>query len=369
MRKRPSRIYISATHQNDGKTVISLGLICALKERFENIGFIKPVGQRYVFEKGQKVDEDALLIRNVCQIKDNLKDMSPIAVERGFTQKYILRPRKKELAEKIRKSFRRICKDKDFVVIEGTGHAGVGAVFDLSNAEVAKMLNSKVLVISSGGIGRPIDEIVLNKALFEKEKVKIAGVVINKVRADKYAKISKLVRLGLRKKGLELLGVIPYQRLLPSPTIEQILKEGGFELLERGSGLDKYVGRILVGAMAPHDALNYFSDKSLVITPGDREDMILAVVGFQMDKLKEDIQTSGIVLTGGLKPNPAIIDLVKNSGIPLLLSQEDTYTTASKIHDLIVKIEPQDKEKIKIVKALVEKYIDIDRLIKKVKAN
>lgn len=367
--KKPLKVYISATSQNEGKTVVSLGLICALKERFKNIGFIKPVGQRYVWEEGEKVDEDALLIREACQFKDNLKDMSPIAIERGFTQKYILQPRKRELVSKIRNSFKKVSQGKDFIVIEGTGHVGVGAVFDLSNAKVAKVLNSKVLIISEGGIGRPIDEIVLNKALFEKEKVKIAGVIINKVKADKYTKISKLARLGLKKKGLELLGVIPYQKLLLSPTVEQILKEGGFELIGGNRGLDKYVEKVLVGAMAAHDALNYFSGKSLVITPGDREDIILAVLGFQMDKLKENVQISGIVLTGGLKPNSAIIDLVKDSGIPLLLSREDTYTTASKIHDLIVKIEPQDKEKIKIVKALVEKYIDIDKFIKKVKAN
>src|SRR4030042_5894289 len=146
--------------------------------------------------------------------------MSPIAVEKGFTEKYIVRPNKDSITRQIKESFRRVCKDQDLVVIEGTGHAGVGSVFDHSNATVAKLLGSKVIIISSGGIGRPIDEIVLNKALFEKEGVKVLGVIINKVLPDKFAKISGFVRKGLERKGINVLGVLPYDPMLARPSIE-----------------------------------------------------------------------------------------------------------------------------------------------------
>ena len=56
------KLFLAATKQNDGKTTIALGLIFNLKERFKRIGFIKPIGQRYLEEEGEKVDEDSVLI-------------------------------------------------------------------------------------------------------------------------------------------------------------------------------------------------------------------------------------------------------------------------------------------------------------------
>ena len=161
------KLFIAATKQNDGKTTVALGLIFNLKKRFKKIGFIKPIGQRYLVEEGEKVDEDSVLVERsleLCGIKCKLKDMSPVAVERGFTEKYILKPNKQNLTRQINESFSRIAKDKGLTIIEGTGHAAVGSVFDHSNASVAKLLGAKVILVSSGGIGRPIDEITLNKS-------------------------------------------------------------------------------------------------------------------------------------------------------------------------------------------------------------
>jgi len=224
------KVFIAATKQNDGKTSVALGLILNLQKVFKQIGFIKPVGQRYLEEEGFKIDEDSLLIEEsvkLCGIKCKLKDMSPVAVEKGFTENYILKPSHQVITRQIRESFKRISRGKDLVIIEGTGHAGVGSVFDHSNAQVARVLGSKVILISSGGIGRPIDEIVLNKALFDKEGVKLLGVIINKVIPEKFDKINNLVRKGLRRKGVDVLGVIPYNPTLSYPTIKQISEETG----------------------------------------------------------------------------------------------------------------------------------------------
>lgn len=362
LKRKVRKIFISATSQNDGKTVISLGLIHAFREKFKRVGFIKPVGQRYLIEQGQKIDEDSLLIEKTCNIECTLKDMSPVAIEKGFTKKYILYGDKQRLMKKIKTSFSAVARNKDLVIIEGTGHAGVGSVFDLCNATVAKILDSKVIIVSSGGIGRPIDEIMLNKALFEKEGVKIIGVIINKVMPEKYDQINRLIRRGLERKGLKVLGVVPYREILSEPTVSQVLEELNFKLLCYPGHLTTNIGKILIGAMAPHDALRYFSDKSLIITPGDREDLILAVVGFQMDKAKHGIQIAGIVLSGGIKPHKAIVDLVRRAEIPLLLAEGDTYSVASRVHDLTVKLRPQDSGKMRIVRDMIKQYIDVDKV-------
>jgi len=360
------RVFIAATKQNDGKTTVALGLIFNFQKTFKQIGFIKPVGQRYLEEAGAKIDEDTILIDEtlkLCGIKCNLKDMSPVAVEKGFTESYIAKPVRKAITKQIKESFKRVAQKKDFVVIEGTGHAGVGSVFDHSNAVVAKLLGSKVILISSGGIGRPIDEIVLNKALFEKEGVGVLGVIVNKVMPDKFGKINRLVRKGLKRKGIDVLGVIPYNSSLSYPTIRQILEETDYKTLFACSdaALDSHVAKIVIGAMQPKDAEKYIADQSLVITPGNRED----IIRLTLDLYGHGCKVSGIVLTGDLLPGQDFINQTQQASIPVLLAKQDTYTVASSVHDLTVKIRPTDKEKIETVKKLIRDYVDLDMLMKR----
>src|SRR5688572_8575971 len=139
------RLFVAATQQNDGKTTTALGLFGAFLKRRGRIGFIKPVGQRFVEVDGQRIDEDSVLIDQTFQVHTPLEAMSPIAVEPDFTRRYIEQSNNEFLTRRIQNSFDRSAWEKDFVIIEGTGHAGVGSVFDLSNARVAKVLGAKVV--------------------------------------------------------------------------------------------------------------------------------------------------------------------------------------------------------------------------------
>ncbi len=358
------KIFIAATKQNDGKTTVSLGLIRNFQNIFKKVGFIKPIGQRYLEEEGLKIDEDSVLIEEVCGIKCGLKDMSPIAVEKGFTEKYIVKPDKKSITKRIKDSFSRVSKGQNLVIVEGTGHAGVGSVFDHSNATVAKLLGSKAILISSGGVGRPIDEIILNKALFEREGVKLLGVIINKVLPDKFDKINNLVRRGLKRKGVDVLGVIPYNPMLSRPTIEQILEEENFTVLCGKEYLESSVSQVIVGAMEPYDAVKYIVEDSLMITPGDREDMIMTALNCFRAKDEKRLKLSGIILSGGITPEQPIMNLLYKAEIPVLLAKSDTYDVATSIHDLTVKIRPRDTEKIDAVVKLIKDNVDLGRILK-----
>src|SRR5215475_311253 len=231
------RIFIAATRQNDGKTTTSLGLIAALQTHYPRVGYIKPVGQRFVEIAEQKIDEDTVLMDAVYRLNCPLVDMSPIAVEPDFTRRYLQSSNNEALVKKIQNAFDRVAWEKDFVLCEGSGHAGVGSVFDLSNAQVAKVLGAKVIIVTQGGIGKPIDEVTLSQSLFEKEGVPIIGVILNKVVGSKMEYISDFARRGLKRKGLELLGVIPHQRVLSSPTIESIREELRAEMLNETNGM------------------------------------------------------------------------------------------------------------------------------------
>src|SRR5438270_582467 len=311
-------VFIAATRQNDGKTTASLGLLAALQNVYPRIGYIKPVGQRFVEIEEQKIDEDTVLMDRVYQLNCPLVDMSPIAVEPDFTRRYLESSNYDVLVKRIQNAFDRVAWEKDFVLCEGSGHAGVGSVFDLSNARVAKLIGAKVIVVTQGGIGKPIDEVSLNQALFEKEGVEIIGVILNKVLDTKVDSVTDFVRRGLRRKGLELLGVIPHQRILSNPTMELICDELNAEVLNAPEKMHGLVDDVVVGAMGAHNAMNFFKPGVLLITPGDREDIVLAACT-SLDAQNEK-RMAGIVLTGRERAyvNHSIFKIVSLSINPTL---------------------------------------------------
>jgi BioD-like phosphotransacetylase family protein len=354
------RVFIAATRQNDGKTTASLGLLAALRNIFPRIGYIKPVGQRFVEVDEQKIDEDTILMDRVYQLNCPLVDMSPIAVEPDFTRKYLQSSNYDALVKRIQKAFDRVSWEKDLVLCEGSGHAGVGSVFDLSNARVAKILQSKVIIVTQGGIGRPIDEVSINQALFEKEGVEIIGVILNKVTPEKIDYIADFARRGLKRKNLELLGVIPHQAMLTRPTMEFVQEELGADLLNSPDQLHNRVEDVIVGAMEVQNASSLFRPGLLVIASGDREDIILAAAS---TLLSGNDGLAGVILTGSLHPSSSARRIIEKMPFPVLVLSDDSYDVASKVHDLIVKTRPNETEKISLIRDLIAKHVDVNRIV------
>lgn len=358
------RVFIAATRQNEGKTTISLGLASALRKFHPRIGYIKPVGQRFVNVEEQKIDEDIILMDRVYGLNCPLVDMSPIAIEPDFTRKYLESANYETLVKRIQKAFDRVAWEKQFVICEGSGHAGVGAVFDLSNARVAKLLGAKAIIVSQGGIGKPIDEVALNHALFAREGVEVIGVILNKVLPDKLAYIEEFARKGLRRQGLELLGVLPHRNILSSPTLELIREELGVEPLNQSQQYSNLVEQVVVGAMSVPHALSYFKRGVLVITPGDREDIVLAAATTLFGQGTEGL--AGILLTGNQRPSPSVMRVIEALPFPVLLTREESYTVASRVHDLTVKTRPSDTEKIALIRDIIAKHVDVNRILKSI---
>jgi len=350
------RVFIAATRQNDGKTTTSLGLLAALQTYHPRVGYIKPVGQRFIQIEEQKIDEDTVLMDQVFRLNCPLVDMSPIAVEPDFTRKYLESSNNDALVRKMQRAFDRVAWEKDFVLCEGSGHAGVGAVFDLSNAQVAKHLGCKVIIVTRGGIGKPIDEVALNQALFEKEGVEIIGVILNKVTEDKVDYVSDFARRGLKRKGLDLLGVIPHQPILSQPTMDLVREELKAEVLNQPATLNSAVEEVIVGAMGAQNALRFFKPGVLLITPGDREDILAAACAHGNGM-------AGIVLTGGLQPGNEVLRSLQAMRIPVLLAKEDSYLVASTVHDLTVKTRPTDAQKISLIRDLVAKNVNVKKIL------
>jgi len=381
------QLYLAATGMNRGKTTVSLGLLAALIDRGLGTGFIKPVGQRYAVVEGVPADEDAILMKAVFGLPDPLAVMSPVHIPRGFTKSYISGSVTEDLPARIRQAHAEAARERDVLLIEGTGHAGVGAVIDLSNAGVARMLGAPAVIVSEAGVGRPIDEIVLNHALFTRHGVEVVGAVINKVDADAHPSLPDVLRTGLARHGIELLGMLPYRPLLSNPTLSMLVEQMPGEVLHAGADLDRVIDHVAIGAMQPRHLLERIGPGSLLIVPGDREDVIQATVAANrtartlrtdpglFDRLRNRsrfgrraddpgrTELAGMLFTGGYRPRPRDLEAIKSEDLFAYLVEPDTYAAASRVHDLLVKIHAADTAKIALIKALVAEHLDVDRLL------
>lgn len=276
-------IFVAATGQNAGKTTTCIGLFNLFQKMGLKTGFIKPIGQEHVEVDDLIVDKDSLLMKVVYDMVDDLQWMSPVMIPPGFTSEYIKnRDKFVHLKDKVITAFEMVAKDKDVVIVEGTGHAGVGSVLGLSNAIVAKLLGASTILVAGGGVGSAIDEIVLNAALFEKEGVEIDGILINKILEDKYDKIKELLSDDLKYKNYCTLGFLPFKPLLSLPHIYQIRKRVNAEILCGEEGMNEFVENVVIAAMAPQNMLEHLKNRSFVITPGDRIDNILVTISSQL---------------------------------------------------------------------------------------
>lgn len=384
------QLYLAATGQNRGKTTAALGLVNGFLARGLRTGFMKPVGQRTVIDHGMPADEDAVLMHEVFGLPESYTAMSPVHIPRGFTKAYIAGEVVEDLGARIVDAHGTFA-DHDILLVEGTGHAGVGAVIGLSNARVASLLRAPAVIVSEGGVGRPIDEIVLNAALFESHGVAVAGAIVNKVDLASQPSLPGVLEAGLAPYGIPLLGVLPIRPILSNPTLGMILEGVHGETLCPGPDLDRVIDGVAIGAMEPGHMLDRVGPGTLVIVPGDREDVILTITTAHLagrlprataaeaariaavaaeatsertaSVAGHEGAAIGLVLTGGYRPRESVLAAIREAGIFATLVREDTYAVASEVHDLLVKTHPADREKIELIKALVAAHLDMERIL------
>jgi BioD-like phosphotransacetylase family protein len=364
MNKDTSRIFVAATRMNDGKTTTCLGLTAALQTMGLNVGYIKPIAQRIVQSGEDQVDEDTLLIDGLFSLDIPIAAMSPVAIGPEFTKNYLENPNEigPQLKDRICRAFDRAAYGKDIIVVEGSGHAGVGSVFGTSNADNAKVLGSKALIVAAGGIGKPIDEIALNKALFDQSGVEVVGVILNKVLPDKIDFIRDFASRGLKKLGIPLIGVVPLQETLVYPNLDQVAEETKARWIHQPAGLRR-VRRVVIGAMSARRAAEYFRvNGTLVIVPGDREDLLEAFIEGGGAK-----SLSGIILSNGLLPNDALMKKLTDAGIPVAAVEAESFAVTARINNMTVKTMRQDSDKIPIIEKMIRESVDIPALLKSIK--
>jgi len=361
-------LFIASTGQHVGKTTLSLGILSGLRKLPLNAGFFKPVGQEELkTESGAVVDKDVVLFKETFQLLSSYSEMSPVLIPKGFTRSYLDKQVSEELLrEKIKQGHAAIENQYDFVLVEGTGHTSVGSIINLNNAQVASLLGIPMILIATGGLGSAFDLLALNKAMCDAYHVPIKGVILNRVLPEKREMIIHYMTKALTRWNLPLLASIPYDPFLSNPSMKDFETLFETKLLTGEEHQMRHFTDTRLVATSVETYQKMILPCQLIITPANREDIILATIKKQWEIKKRDPHDdlmAGMILTGDHLPRKEIYEEIKQANIPMLYTPVHSYAVMKMISSFTAKIRNEDLAKVHEAIDLVEQHIDFEALL------
>ncbi len=364
MNKKGS-IFIAGTGKDAGKTTISMGLVSYFKEKFpDQVSFIKPLGQKTSVINGVGVGQDSLLLQNALNLNTPSELSAPFSTGSGAAERFIISGEPKNLKGKIVKAYKKLYSNSKIVVVEGTGHPGVGSVFNLSNAKVASLYKTPVILILSGGVGSTIDRFNLSIAPFQKENVELLGVIINKILPSKMEKVTSILSKWFEERGIPVFGFIPYDDSISAPSLGVLSKELGMETIFLNN--DKELSSIsgFIYAFGSRDEvlkeLDGVSGKALLVSKR-RNDIIDTIIARKLSGVA-DGSPEALILCGEGSIDNWIKAGCEKAGLPLFETNKSFDKTSRKLHMKVFKVEPEESEKIGKILRLVKESVDIEMI-------
>lgn len=352
-------IYIATTEPNSGKSIISLGLMHMLLGKAAKVGYFRPIIDDY--PPGVK-DNHINTIISYFGLQLDYEEAY------AFTRSEVIHKnnqnKEDEVLDKIIEKYKAIEDRFDFVLVEGTDFSGEGAIIEWDiNVLMAKNLGIPTIILASG-VGKTLDELVNNIYLaydsFKDKGVEVLMVVANKVQPENAAIVEK----GLRKELPMniLIGTIPLNPALGNPSIMEIVEVLEGKVLFGKKYLNNQAGHFGVGAMQLRNYLTHLKKDGLVITPGDRADIILGALQANLSANYPTI--SGIILTGSLIPEESIIKLIDGLSdvVPIISVEDGTFSITNKIGAIKPRIYAENTQKITVSIKDFEKYVPEDEL-------
>lgn len=357
------KIFIAATGQHSGKTTTSIGLLHLALKKYKKVGFIKPFGAKLVTYKRSKVDKDAALIAEVFDMGKELRWMSPVVVYPDTTRKVVdgeISPL--ELQDRIIHAYAELEKRCDFIIIEGSGHPGVGSVMKLSNARIARMLNAPVLMVTGGGLGNVVDNVCLGLALFEKEGVEVRAVLANKLIPEKRDRTLDYLTRALADDKMTVIGGFDYHPVLANPTLRRVSKVLELPLLGNRREVGRIIHNVQIGAASTQRVTELICDPSLLIVTSSRDELLVTLANlYKIPAYRSRIV--GLIIPGVAPVSTITQMILDRSNIPYMRAVEHTTAELYRIiTEDVPKITAADTEKLSLIRSLAETHIDFDLL-------
>jgi hypothetical protein len=338
-------LIVASTRESAGKTSVLIGIGRALNKKF---GYIKPLGDRFLYRKKRLWDYDAALMVNLFDLGEE-----PEKISIGFDHSKLRYMYDEEsITHEMKQVIAEMEKDREALFIECGKDLSYGASVHLDPLTLSQATGHQVLIITGGSKNDIADDLAFLKRFVGSDEAHVGGVIINKV--IKIDDFKETYLPEIEALGVNILGVIPYEKELTTLSVSYLAEKLFARVIAGENGLNGMIRNVLVGAMSVSAARAepiFAKPDKLIITSGDRSDMIIAAL--------EAGGTSCIVLTNNIVPPANVTAKASELGVPVLLVPTDTYATAMQVDKLEPLLTKDDDKKIEIITQLVKENVDL----------
>ena len=355
-------IFIATSEPYSGKSIIALGLVNMLLAKTKKVGYFKPIINH---DPEEKKDEHIAAVTEHFDLPVSYEDT--YAYTRSQALQMIQNKRRGEMIDTIISKFKKLEDTYDFTVIEGSDFEGEGIAFEFdSNIAIAKNLGTPVIIVIPGDNKTTAQLVTTALTIFnnfQTNEVQVLAVVVNRVNSKQSDDVKQLLKMQLPEDII--VAAIPFEKSLKSPTMKEINEHMGGKLLFGEDQLNNQVDHFITGAMQVPNFLNYLKENVLIVTPGDRADIIISALQATLSTSYPKV--SGIVLSAGFEPDEPVMRLIAGSQsiMPIISVQTGTFETTAKLGVIQSRITPDNKKKIQLAIDIFEKYVDVKALDEK----
>ena len=352
-------LYISSLESSAGSLIVAMGIMELLKGRLGKVAFFRPV-----INDGKESDKDIDFMSEHYALGMPYEDMYGYTVHE--VESLIAENKYNEVLEHLIEKFKVLESQYDFVLIEGLNQSNFSNTLDFDiNLSFAKNLSSPFISILKGK-NKEIKEVV-DEIHIEAEAIKVAGcqhfaTFVNRLGEYEAEELKEMQA----KEPLQIAPVyfLPEVPELDTPTVAEIKKKlGCMHIFGEEKDLRRVVKQSRIAAMKLENFLEYIHDGDLIITPGDRSDIVVGCLSTVFSKNYPNI--SGILLTGGMLPHKSINKLFagfSDFSVPILSVDADTYTTAVNVANVPATITAQSIRKIALAMGLFSSNVNMKEI-------
>jgi phosphate acetyltransferase len=360
-----SSLYISTTEAGSGKALISLGIIELILRKTNKVAFFRPVIRKQPFGKQ---DEDINLMLSYFGLNQQYEQAFGLYVEE--VQELISQNNYDEVLDQIIFKYKNLEQNYDFILCESSDYLGQVSAFEFDlNTEIAKNLGCPILILGNAdcrSTEEAIAPVQMSLKSYLARECQVIGIVFNKANPELLTQLPIALKNQFGNTNY-LLAVIPYDPKLSSPRIREIAEQLNAEVLYGHNRLDNLVLDYVIGAMRLEYAITRLKENSLVITPGDRSDLIVGLL--QANKSVNYPHLSGILLSGDLQPETSVRTLIDGlyDPLPILSVPQNTYETSELLKQVHTSLVPSDRERINLSIHLFDNYVNLSQLEEQIK--
>lgn len=338
------KLVVASNRPNAGKTSLIAGISSNISLK---TGYVKPFGDRLIYRDKILWDHDAELLAGLMKLPE-----APENLSLGFDHSRLrYDDGKDKVIGNLKTLVKEVSENRDILFLEAPEDFSCAASVNLDTLSVCRAVGGQILLVVAGNDDRILDDIFSLKKLLQDNAIDCLGVIINRVRD--ISQFNRDYSGELKELSMPVLGILPEDDTLARPTVFMLKERLIANVLAGEKGLDSQVLDIFVGAMSGSAVtrLHEFRRKGkLIITSGDRSDMILAAV---------ETESVGVVLTNNIMPPANIIARASEKNVPLLLVPNDTYQVAKMVDTYIPPLHAGDVEKLSRLGEMVRDHIDL----------